>query len=403
MQKEKQIIQSLLWTDHYKQTMGQLVFADYPTIEAKYQFINRGKTAFPSGFAKRLRGQVEMMQDLRLHKDEKSFLKINAPYLKGSYLDWLDNFSFNPDEVEISQQGQDLTVDITGPWKSTIYWEVPLMTTISQLYFEATGQSPSPDYLERAAKKGKLAREHGVKFLEFGTRRAFSTAVHRAVLQELIESAGLVTEGGALVGTSNVALAKEFAIPVSGTYAHELVMGHAAMFGVREANQKTMAAWAKHYLGSEGDLVYPKLSTALMDTYTTDIFLKDLSRFWAETFFNFRQDSGEPVATGEKVIRRLQALGIDPKKRGLICSDGLTMDEAVSLADYFKHQINLLPAIGTSLTNDVGVKPLNMVIKMKALRLESGSWIPTVKLSDDLSKASGDPNKVQQIKQELGL
>ena len=58
--------------------------------------------------------------------------------------------------------------------------------------------------------------------------------------------------------------------------------------------------------------------------------------------------------------------------------------------------------IGTWLSNDVGVKPLNMVIKLVACYI-LGQWVQTVKLSDDKSKNTGDKDTVLLAKQTLEI
>ena len=235
---EKPINESLLWTDLYKLTMGQIAFLEFPEVYVRYEFVNRGKTKFPPNFAHRLKDQIQMMADLSLKEDDNNYLKDKCPYLTEEYRDWFGKYSFNPEEVEIEQKDGDLNVNIEGPWARTIYWEVPLMATISELYYQMTDGVPDDQHRERAKAKGAALYEAGVKLLEFGTRRAFSSRVHRETLEALIETARPISEGGVLLGTSNVALAKEFSLNPSGTYAHELVMAMGALFGVLEANEK---------------------------------------------------------------------------------------------------------------------------------------------------------------------
>jgi nicotinate phosphoribosyltransferase len=56
--------------------------------------------------------------------------------------------------------------------------------------------------------------------------------------------------------------------------------------------------------------------------------------------------------------------------------------------------------IGTWLSNDCGVKPLNIVIKLTACNF-NGEWVNTVKLSDDLGKNTGDSTEVKLCKEIL--
>ena len=54
----KQLITSLLDSDVYKISMAHAVVHLFPRSRVKYQFVNRGKTPFPEGFAAELREQI---------------------------------------------------------------------------------------------------------------------------------------------------------------------------------------------------------------------------------------------------------------------------------------------------------------------------------------------------------
>ncbi len=402
--KTKAIIPSLLWTDLYKLTMGNGVFQYFDQTGAKYEFINRGRTQFPEKFGHKLRDEVEKMSELTLTTPQERYLRENCLYLDSNYVDWFKAYQFDPREVNIRQVGGDLSIDIEGPWKRTIYWEVPLMTTISQLYFEETNQQPDPAYLERARNKAIRLREAQAYLFEFGTRRAFSTKVHENVLDEFIKHAVPVEQGGVLLGTSNVHLAHEKGINAGGTYAHEWVMFMAAKFGVDLANERAMEYWADLYLGRNPDrpTAYPKLATSLTDTYTTDFFLKKLTYDLAQFYRTYRPDSGNPFVEGTKVLDRIVELGFDPKTKGDVFADALDTDKAIALNQHFSPLTIPTFGMGTDITNDVGVKPLNMVIKAFSFNI-NGTDIPVCKLSDDRGKESGDPRAIAQAKRIVGL
>ena len=59
--------------------------------------------------------------------------------------------------------------------------------------------------------------------------------------------------------------------------------------------------------------------------------------------------------------------------------------------------------IGTNFTNDVGVKPLNMVIKMIEAKPEGEDWHPTIKLSDSSGKYTGDAKEIETAKYVLNI
>ena len=98
---------SFLDNDFYKFTMQQAVVNLFPKAKVKYKFINRGKHPFPPGFADTLRKSVEAMSELKLSIEEKEYLKLNCPYLALTYLDFLQRFCYNSEEVTIAEDGQE--------------------------------------------------------------------------------------------------------------------------------------------------------------------------------------------------------------------------------------------------------------------------------------------------------
>ena len=72
---ETLIIKSILDNDLYTLTVGQVAFQHFPGAVVKYQFINRGKTQFPEGFADELQNQLQMMKSLQLSKEEFQVLQ----------------------------------------------------------------------------------------------------------------------------------------------------------------------------------------------------------------------------------------------------------------------------------------------------------------------------------------
>ena len=95
-----------------------------------------------------------------------------------------------------------------------------------------------------------------------------------------------------------------------------------------------------------------------------------------------RHDSGDPIGWGEKIIAHYEKLGIDPKTKTLLFSDGLDFDRAQKIYDHFKDRINVSFGIGTYLSNDTHVDPLNIVIKLQYV-----NGHPVAKISDNPGKA----------------
>ena len=385
------IVKSVLDTDLYKISMGQFVLFQHPEVEVRYQLFNRGNTPFPPGFELRLTEAVEKMANLKAEPAELEFLQRACPWIKPSYLDWLSTFRFNPREVAISQSEGRLDILCEGPWYRTIYWEVPLMATLSEMFFATTNQQPLPGWQERAREKAILLSRHGVSWADFGTRRRYAYSVQEEALRQ-----AMAVPATTLVGTSNVHFAHKMGLKAIGTMAHEIFMALAAIFGYPIANRLAMEGWVREFDG--------RLGIALPDTFTTDVFLRDFSWQFAKQFDGVRQDSGDPQLFVEKIVNHYQKLGINPLEKTIVFSDGLTAEKAVELADYCRGRIKCSFGIGTNITNDVGVKPLNIVIKVVAARKAGWPWLPAGKLSDDTGKWTGnDPRVFEAIRSSLGI
>jgi nicotinate phosphoribosyltransferase len=160
-------------------------------------------------------------------------------------------------------------------------------------------------------------------------------------------------------------------------------MAQSVLAGLRHANRFALEVWAAAYQG--------ELGTALADTYGSEAFFMDFDARYARLYDGLRQDSGDPAAFIERVVRHYQSLGIDPRAKTIVFSDNLTPELAVELQRRCGGRIRAVFGIGTNLTNDFEGSPaLNIVIKLTAI-----DGIPVVKLTDDPAKASGDPEALR--------
>lgn len=382
------IIKSVIDTDLYKLTMQSAVVQKFPHAMAEYTFINRANTRFPPNFHVRLQEQVEAMRDLALTSDEKAFLRLYS-YFPPTYLDLLEGYRFNPDEVSIDMTGnpENLTISIDGPWYRTILWEVPLMALISELYFRETGQQADSSWVERTQKKADQLRSDQIRYIDFGTRRRFSFDVQNRMVMEHMDSSSFL-------GTSNVLLGMWHHLQVWGTQAHEWIQAHAALYGFEMANMKAMQNWYDVY---DGDL-----GIVLTDTFTTRDFFRSFTRHWACLYDGVRHDSGDPIYFADRMIRWYKHYGIDPKTKTIVFSDSLNVELVKQIAAFCQDKIKFSFGIGTNLSNDVGVHPLNMVIKLTGLSPREGLPLRhCVKLSDVAGKHTGDPAAIQRCLDEI--
>jgi nicotinate phosphoribosyltransferase len=312
----------------------------------------------------------------------------------------LSAYQFDPSEVGvILEEDGGLRIIVEGPWYRTILWEVPLMALISELYFIETGQKPNDRNTREKnnCEKGLFFYGHNMKVTDFGTRRRFSYDNQFEVCKDLKSIFG---SKDYFMGTSNVHIAMELDLTPIGTHAHEWFMFMAARYGYKMANRMALEHWVEVYQGD--------LGTALSDTYTTDVFLKSFDKKYAKLYDGPRHDSGDPLVWTDKFVAHYKKMGILPSTKTLIYSNNLNKDSAFEIhehcikkADDVKHSFG----IGTNFSNDVGVKPLNIVIKMVSAQAnpDSDEWIDTVKLSDDEGKHTGHGDSVELAQKMLGI
>jgi len=394
MSEIKPIITSLIDNDLYKLTQMQAVSKKFPYARVSYEFINRGKTEFPENFGEELRKQVKHMETLRLTNEEKEFLKSKCYYLDPVFIDLFSSYRYNSSEVGIIQKGGELQISIEGWWFRTILWEVPLMALISELYFKMTNQTIDERIDREENNKGKanVFFHNSLHHADFGTRRRYSLENQIEVVKDLIE---YKLHNELFVGTSNMYIAFLFNLTPIGTHAHEWFMFHAAKYGYTMANHLAMENWTDVYRGD--------LGIALSDTFTTEVFFKSFDKKFAKLYDGVRQDSGDPRIFADKTIAHYKQLGIDPLTKTIVFSDNLNPNSAVELKDYCRGKIKCSFGIGTNLSNDIGVKPLNMVIKLISAKPEGEEWQDCIKLSDSPGKYTGNPEEIKIAKQILKI
>jgi nicotinate phosphoribosyltransferase len=386
------ISKSILDNDFYKFTMQHAVIKLFPKAKAKYSFINRGGHVFPDGFGDALRESILQLASLKLNKKEKTYLAVTCPYLDPTYLDFLQGYRYDPDEVEIEQIGGQLTVKISGYWYRTIMWEVPVLYLICELYYKLTNKQRIPDQEVSLIARNKIEnyRDLGITIADFGTRRRHSYEVQRLTVEALQKFGS-----GTFIGSSNVHLAMLFDTKPIGTHAHEWFMFHGAKYGYKMANLLGLEHWSDIYRGD--------LGIALSDTYTSSVFFSQFDKKFTKLFDGVRHDSGDPIEFAKLTIAHYTKYGIDPLSKTIIFSDGLDFKKIERIANYCKGKIGISFGVGTNFTNDVGLQAMNVVLKMTDALPDDGEWTPVVKLSDEVNKYTGTSEAIILAKTVLGI
>ncbi len=372
------VITSLLETDLYKFTMWQTMLHRHPETQAEYTFVCRNESAYPlSDLANDVSRELDKLCGLSFKPDELAYLS-RLRYIKSDFIDFLRIFRFQRDFIEVTANGPTLEVIARGPQVHVMGFEIYVLAIVNELYFRRFDAEPALiEGRKRLAGKIELlkafdaepARAHPFEFFDFGVRRRFSGAWQREMVSTLKAQVPQFFKG-----TSNVLLARDLGLVPIGTMAHEYLQTYQALgVRLRDFQKAALEDWVQEYRGD--------LGIALTDVVGMDAFLADFDLYFAKLFDGLRHDSGDPVEWGEKALAHYAKLRIDARTKRLVFSDGLDVPTALSLYRHFADRTQLGFGIGTNLSNDVGIKPLNIVMKITKANDQ-----PVAKLSDTPGK-----------------
>ena len=381
------VIRSLLETDLYKFTMQQPMLHSMPTNQAEYRFVCRNTPEFPlAELATEVNEQLDALCALRFTEDELTYLAA-LRYIRSDYIDFLRLFQFQRRFITVSTEGDTLRITAKGPQVHVMGFEIYVLAIVNELYFRrlARERGGIEAFLQEARKRlqAKIvllrdyapaaAQRHPFEFFDFGVRRRFSGEWQTEMVQTLAREVPQYFKG-----TSNVLLAKVFNLVPIGTMAHEYLQTFQATGVQLKGFQKAaLETWVQEYRGD--------LGTALTDVVGMDAFLADFDLYFAKLFDGLRHDSGDPVVWGEKALAHYAKLKIDTNTKRLVFSDGLDVPTALQLHQHFANQVQTGFGIGTNLSNDTGLRPLNIVMKLVTCNGQ-----PTAKLSDTPGKTLCD-------------
>jgi nicotinate phosphoribosyltransferase len=372
MQKQsfQPIIESLLDTDLYKFTMQQTVYHQFPHAqEAEFHFKCRTPGINLVEHMDELNQQIDYLCTLTFSQEELAYMR-SLRYIKSDFADFLTLFRLQRHYVNVvALNDEEIDIVIKGPWLHTILFEVPLLAIINELNFR---QYQTTDYEVTGKNRldEKIALVKGLnnpefKFSDFGTRRRFSRQWHEYVVATLKE-----TLPNNFTGTSNVLFAMKYNLVPIGTMAHEYLQACQSLGPrLRDSQKFALEKWVQEYRGD--------LGIALTDVVGMDAFLRDFDLYFCKLFDGVRHDSGDPYEWTNKILAHYSKMKIDAKNKNLVYSDGLDMPKAIKLFQTYQGRAKLFFGIGTNLTNDVGPKSINIVIKMTSC---NGS--PVAKISD---------------------
>lgn len=331
-----------LFCDFYHPTMAQTWFNNNKANEIKTSEVFFRKYPFSGSYVMNA-GLAEFMQYLQKWKfSQKDIEYLRKQNFSERFLKFLQEQKLQI-SINAAPEGELLFANepvysITGPsWQVEIF-EAALLNIFNSQSLVATQASR---IVYAATKDGKNR-----PVLEFGLRRAPELACFSQTRAAFI---------GGLSATSNVAAARYYNIPVSGTMAHSFVMSY----------QNEVDAF-KDFMRSN-----PDNSILLVDTYDTERGIKNAIEASKQTQIplkGIRIDSGNLAELGKKAQKLLdQAKKENPQLFGnvnLIASNDLDEYAIDDLINIQKAPYNTL-AVGTKLVTGYDTPSLGGIFKTK--------------------------------------
>lgn len=378
------VITSLLETDLYKFTMWQTMLHRHPQTQAEYTFVCRNRAAHHplAELLDEVNAQLDHLCTLQFQPDELEYLR-GLRFIKPDFVDFLRLFRFQRGFVRAWADGPDLRIVAQGPQVHVMGFEIFVLAIVNELYFRRFSDTAAALDEGRRRLTAKVARlaafqrepdlSHPFQFFDFGLRRRYSGAWQREVVQTLARELPALFKG-----SSNVLLARDLGLVPIGTMAHEYLQTYQALgVRLRDHQKAALEDWVQEYRGD--------LGIALTDVVGMDAFLADFDLYFAKLFDGLRHDSGDPFEWGEKALAHYAALRIDANTKRLVFSDGLDIETCIALYRHFADRVQVGFGVGTHLSNDVGLTPLNIVMKLTRCNGQ-----PVAKLSDSPGKTLCD-------------
>ena len=368
-----------LFCDLYHLTMAQAWFIDGKANETKTSEAFFRKCPFGGSYlmAAGLYEFSRWLENWEFNEDDIKYLSElknpdGNPKFKKEFLDFIKDQKLQL-TIKTVKEGElvfpnEPVYSITGPCWQVDMIEAALLNVFNSQSLIAT----------KASRMAIASEVDGVKrpLLEFGVRRGQELGGFSATRASFI--------GGA-TGTSNVAAAKHYGIPASGTMAHSFIMSY----------ENELDAFKAYMKASEGNTIL------LVDTYDTREGIKNAIRAAKETgikLMGMRIDSGDLAywaIEAKKIIEEEKLKGGDTslfEDAKLVASNDLDEYAIENLIAVQKAPYDIMAA-GTKLVTAYDTPALGGVFKTKKYNGE-----PKIKIAEGKTTIPGDTNAVRIIR-----
>ena len=308
---------------------------------------------------------IEYIKNLHFSYDDVNYLR-SLGIFQQDFLQYLSGFHFSGSIYAI-------------PEGTVVFPREPLIKVIAPIMEAQLIESALLNIINHqsliATKTSRIVfAAGGDGIMEFGLRRAQGP------------DAGLYGARAAMiggcVGTSNVMAGKLFDVPVLGTHAHSWIMSF-------EDEYTAFKEYAK---------LYPNSLTLLVDTYDTlksgvpnaiRVFDEMLKEGVTPLRYGIRLDSGDLAYLSKRARKMLDDAG--HSKAFIAASNDL--DEM--LINDLKMQGATINSwgVGTHLITSKDCPSFGGVYKLAAIQDEHGTFVPKIKLSDNVDKITNPGNK----------
>lgn len=377
----------ILFTDQYQLTMAQLYFRQgLHEREAEFDYFYRSNPNYGShqaGFCVTagLEEFVAWMHEVRFGEAEIEHLRghtgvTGRRLFDDDFLAWLlAAGDYSAVSIEAIPEGRVVhphlpVIVVTGPLAMCQLLETSLLNQMNYPTLIAT----------KAARLAHSAR--GGRLLEFGMRRGPGWAVNEATRASLI---------GGCDASSNAGVSHTLGVMPAGTHAHSMVQ---AFLAVGDGELAAFSAYANQF---------PDDCLLLVDTIDT---LESGVPNAITVFQELRNNGHEPVGirldSGDLAHLAIQSAALLNQAgfpdAAIVLSAGLDelaiwqiltqIDEEAAHygVEPAELRARLVYGVGTSLVTSMGSPALDGVYKLVALRDQSGTWKPTIKVSESAAK-----------------